>query len=76
MIIRNITPNFEDSSLHFVAFGMTDVSGLERRVYRGGKAASIHSISLQIELSFRPEGGISQKTIFGDIIADNQFEQF
>ncbi len=28
MIIRNITTNLEDSSHHFVTFGMTDVFGV------------------------------------------------
>ncbi len=72
MIIRNITTNFEDSSLLFASFGMTDIFGIERKEERGGFAASLLSISLQIVLSFRPKRGIPQKTIFGGIIADNQ----
>ncbi len=32
MIIRNLTTNFEDSSLHFVRFGKTNIFGVEREV--------------------------------------------
>ncbi len=46
MIIRNITPNIEDSSLHFVSFEMTDVFGIERKVERGGVGAALHEKSV------------------------------